>query len=145
LVDFFPKIKKWCVLVNLSEDFVKKINQLERNFTVSVVIFKKFQPIFCDMFLDPVSEASKTLKSTKKYKLVKKKIDILKQLLKSNVVFWLNFGLWYPLLSVQYVDISTLIVRISGRCPAHASFGDPPITMNYYTFLTVIRLFYRRY
>jgi hypothetical protein len=46
-----------------------------------------------------------------------------------------------PLLSVQYIGISTSIVRISGLC----SFGYPPITMIYFKILTVIPLFWRRY
>lgn len=45
-------------MTNLDQDFQKKIDRLERNFAVSMVIFKKYQPIFTDLFLDPAANES---------------------------------------------------------------------------------------
>lgn len=52
-------------MANLSPEFRNKINRLERNFAVSMVIFKKFQPIFNDMFVAPTNEQPRPLKSKK--------------------------------------------------------------------------------
>lgn len=52
-IQFINKIKKWADMTNLPQDFRLKVERLERNFAVSTVIFKKFQPIFSEMFLDP--------------------------------------------------------------------------------------------
>lgn len=41
----------------LSKNFRDKIDKLERNFAVSTVIFKKFEPIFLDIFVNPATEA----------------------------------------------------------------------------------------
>lgn len=49
-------------MTNLPQEFRLKIERLERNFAVSTVIFKKFQPIFADMFLDPSIENQKRQK-----------------------------------------------------------------------------------
>lgn len=38
---------------NLSQDFRLRMERLERNFEVSTVIFRKFEPIFMDMFQNP--------------------------------------------------------------------------------------------
>ncbi|KAG8233553.1 hypothetical protein J437_LFUL013765 [Ladona fulva] len=56
LVQFFNKAKKWADMSNLPTEFRGKIDRLERNFAVSVAIFKKFHPIFLDMFLDPTED-----------------------------------------------------------------------------------------
>lgn len=53
LIQFFSKIKKWADMSSLSQDFRLRIDRLERNFEVSTVIFRKFQPIFMDMFQNP--------------------------------------------------------------------------------------------
>ncbi|XP_078093101.1 retinoblastoma-like protein 1 isoform X2 [Mustelus asterias] len=50
LIQFFSKMKKWADMANLSQEFRERVEQLERNFEVSTVIFKKFEPIFLDMF-----------------------------------------------------------------------------------------------
>lgn len=52
-------------MANLSIEFRDKISRLERNFAVSMVIFKKFQPIFHDMFADPTSDNTKNTKTKK--------------------------------------------------------------------------------
>ncbi|XP_019716014.1 retinoblastoma-like protein 1 [Hippocampus comes] len=58
LIEFFSKMRKWSDMSNLCENFRLRIERLERNFEVSTVIFRKFQPIFAAMFRSPTgSEA----------------------------------------------------------------------------------------
>jgi retinoblastoma-like protein 1 len=52
-------------MTHLSEEFRSKVNRLERNFSVSTVIFKKFEPIFVDIFNDPENEAPRPPRSRK--------------------------------------------------------------------------------
>ena len=44
------KIRRWSEMAGLGGPFVGKIKQLERNFDVVTVVFKKFVPIFEDLF-----------------------------------------------------------------------------------------------
>uniref|UniRef100_A0A671WKC9 Retinoblastoma-like protein 1 n=1 Tax=Sparus aurata TaxID=8175 RepID=A0A671WKC9_SPAAU len=53
LIQFFSKMRKWADMSNLSQDFRQRMERLERNFEVSTVIFRKFEPIFMDMFQNP--------------------------------------------------------------------------------------------
>ncbi|XP_069495641.1 retinoblastoma-like protein 2 isoform X3 [Ambystoma mexicanum] len=53
LIEFFNKMKKWEDMANLPMEFRERTEKLERNFTVSAVIFKKYEPIFQDMFKHP--------------------------------------------------------------------------------------------
>lgn len=53
LIQFFSKMKKWTDMSNLSQDFRLRMDRLERNFEVSTVIFRKFEPIFMDIFQNP--------------------------------------------------------------------------------------------
>nr|XP_050861503.1 retinoblastoma-like protein 1 isoform X3 [Vespula vulgaris] len=53
LIQFFTKSKSWADMANMPQDFREKIEKLEGNFSVSMVIFKKYQPIFTDIFKDP--------------------------------------------------------------------------------------------
>ncbi|ESO96313.1 hypothetical protein LOTGIDRAFT_227069 [Lottia gigantea] len=57
LIQFFNKMKKWSDMANLPQEFRNKVDRLERNFAVSTVIFKKFQPIFLDIFQDPATDS----------------------------------------------------------------------------------------
>ena len=50
---------------NAAGDFRKKIELLERNFHVSTVIFKKYEPIFLEIFKDPREENTKTQRLSK--------------------------------------------------------------------------------
>ncbi len=52
LVDFFDKSRKWGDMTNMSAEFKSKIERLERNFAVTTVIYKKFEPIFAGLFKD---------------------------------------------------------------------------------------------
>uniref|UniRef100_A0A671WKG1 Retinoblastoma-like protein 1 n=1 Tax=Sparus aurata TaxID=8175 RepID=A0A671WKG1_SPAAU len=54
LIQFFSKMRKWADMSNLSQDFRQRMERLERNFEVSTVIFRKFEPIFMDMFQNPL-------------------------------------------------------------------------------------------
>nr|XP_033798787.1 retinoblastoma-like protein 2 [Geotrypetes seraphini] len=56
LIEFFNKMKKWEDMANLPPEFRERTEKLERNFTVSAVIFKKYGPIFREIFKDPQEE-----------------------------------------------------------------------------------------
>lgn len=58
-------MKKWLDMANLPQEFRDKVEQLERNFAVSTVIFKKFRPIFLDIFRDPANETPRAPRSRK--------------------------------------------------------------------------------
>ena len=57
-------MKKWADMANLPQEFRDKVDKLERNFAVSTVIFKKFEPIFLDIFQSP-AETSRQQRSRK--------------------------------------------------------------------------------
>ncbi|XP_076687040.1 retinoblastoma-like protein 1 isoform X1 [Andrena cerasifolii] len=63
LIQFFTKSKFWADMANMPQDFRSKIEKLEGNFSVSMVIFKKYQPIFTDIFKDPVDDISRPPRS----------------------------------------------------------------------------------
>ncbi|XP_076162241.1 retinoblastoma-like protein 1 isoform X4 [Ptiloglossa arizonensis] len=63
LIQFFTKSKSWADMANMPQDFRSKIEKLEGNFSVSMVIFKKYQPIFTDIFKDPVDDISRPPRS----------------------------------------------------------------------------------
>ena len=65
LINFFNKAKKWADMTNLKKELREKIERLERNFAVSNVIFKKYQPIFVDLFKDPALDPPKQHRSRK--------------------------------------------------------------------------------
>ncbi len=65
LIQFFNKVKKWADMSNLKTEFREKIDHLERNFAVSNVIFKKYQPIFVELFKDPAMDPPKVNRSRK--------------------------------------------------------------------------------
>ena len=68
LIQFFNKAKKWSDMANLNSPFRDKIDSLERNFAVSNVIFKKYQPIFVFLFKDPAKDPPKMNRSRKQQK-----------------------------------------------------------------------------
>ncbi|KAK3086310.1 hypothetical protein FSP39_016711 [Pinctada imbricata] len=69
LIQFFNKMKKWSDMANLPQEFRDKVNKLERNFAVSTVIFKKFEPIFLDIFKYPTEDLPKQIKNRKQRRL----------------------------------------------------------------------------
>jgi len=50
---------------NMKTEFRKKIDRLERNFSVSNVIFKKYKSLFKDVFKDPADDPPKPTRSRK--------------------------------------------------------------------------------
>ncbi|NWR76969.1 RBL1 protein, partial [Centropus unirufus] len=69
LIHFFSKMKKWMDMSNLPQEFRERVERLERNFEVSTVIFKKFEPIFLDVFQNPYEETSKPQRSRKQRRM----------------------------------------------------------------------------
>ncbi|XP_028285723.1 retinoblastoma-like protein 2 isoform X2 [Parambassis ranga] len=65
LIEFFNKMKKWQDMANLPQDFRQSTEKLERNFTVSAVIFKKYVPIFRSIFKAPSEEPARVHRSRK--------------------------------------------------------------------------------
>ena len=65
LIEFFKKMKKWADMASLPQEFRDKIERLERNFAVSMVTFKKFEPIFLDIFENPANDPPRPPKSRK--------------------------------------------------------------------------------
>ncbi|KAK6174252.1 hypothetical protein SNE40_017565 [Patella caerulea] len=69
LIQFFNKMKKWSDMASLPEDFRNKVDRLERNFAVSTVIFKKFEPIYLDIFRNPASDSPRQPRGRNKRRL----------------------------------------------------------------------------
>ncbi|XP_034031636.1 retinoblastoma-like protein 2 isoform X2 [Thalassophryne amazonica] len=65
LVEFFNKMKNWQDMVNVPQDFRQNAEKLERNFTVSAVIFKKYVPIFKTIFKAPSDDPPRVHRSRK--------------------------------------------------------------------------------
>ncbi|KAM3869888.1 retinoblastoma-like protein 2 [Diretmus argenteus] len=65
LIEFFNKMKKWQIMANLPQDFRQSTEKLERNFTVSAVIFKKYVPIFKAIFKAPSEDPPRVHRSRK--------------------------------------------------------------------------------
>ncbi|KAM9352525.1 retinoblastoma-like protein 2 [Symphorus nematophorus] len=65
LIEFFSKMKKWQDMADLSPEFRQSTDKLERNFTVSAVIFKKYVPIFKAIFRAPSEEPPRVHRSRK--------------------------------------------------------------------------------
>ncbi|KAL6260430.1 hypothetical protein P5V15_007956 [Pogonomyrmex californicus] len=63
LIQFFSKSKSWADMANMSQDFRARIDKLEANFSVSMLIFKKYQPIFTFIFKDPREDTSRPSRS----------------------------------------------------------------------------------
>ncbi|XP_053305762.1 retinoblastoma-like protein 2 [Spea bombifrons] len=56
LIEFFNKMKKWEDMANLPEEFRQRTEKLERNFTVTAVLFQKYNPLFLEIFKNPQEE-----------------------------------------------------------------------------------------
>ncbi|XP_064023371.1 retinoblastoma-like protein 1 isoform X3 [Pogoniulus pusillus] len=70
LIQFFSKMKKWMDMSNLPQEFRERVERLERNFEVSTVIFKKFEPIFLDIFQNPYEETPRPQRSRKQRRVL---------------------------------------------------------------------------
>ncbi|XP_041375450.1 retinoblastoma-like protein 1 isoform X2 [Gigantopelta aegis] len=112
LIQFFSKMKKWSDMANLPQEFRDKVDKLERNFAVSTVIFKKFEPIFLDIFQNPL-ETNKQQRSRKQRRLP----------CSSNDVF--NFA-W------------TMFVQVKGHFPAISD----DLVNSYHLLLCCVDWFY---
>ncbi|XP_018093929.1 retinoblastoma-like protein 1 isoform X3 [Xenopus laevis] len=69
LIQFFNKMKKWIDMSNLPQEFRQRVEHLERNFEVATVIFKKFEPIFREIFQNPHEEPPRLPRSRKQRRL----------------------------------------------------------------------------
>ncbi|CAH2042268.1 unnamed protein product, partial [Iphiclides podalirius] len=69
LIQFFNKIKNWMEMALMSTDFKDRITRLEHKFAVSTVLFRKFQPIFQEIFSGLTNEPLKCNTKSKKQKL----------------------------------------------------------------------------
>lgn len=58
-------MKKWADMANLSQDMRNKIEYLERNFNVTTIIFKKYRPLFIEVFRDPHNLPQRLIKGKK--------------------------------------------------------------------------------
>ncbi|XP_047452997.1 retinoblastoma-like protein 2 isoform X2 [Mugil cephalus] len=65
LIEFFRKMKKWQDMTNQPQEFRLSTDRLERTFTVSAVIFKKYVPIFRSIFKPPSEEPARVHRSRK--------------------------------------------------------------------------------
>ncbi|KAG9341956.1 hypothetical protein JZ751_018273 [Albula glossodonta] len=65
LIEFFSKMRKWQDMASVPQDFRQRTEKLERNFTVSAVIFKKYVPIFQDIFKAPSDDPPRVHRSRK--------------------------------------------------------------------------------
>ena len=65
VIQFFNKMKKWSDMANLPQQFRDKVDRLERNFAVSTVIFKKYKPIFLEIFRSTTDETPKVPRGRK--------------------------------------------------------------------------------
>ena len=59
LLHFFQKVRKWLDMSKSGKNLHEKIDQLERNFSVSSVVFEKFAVVFKEIFKEDWSEPSK--------------------------------------------------------------------------------------
>jgi retinoblastoma-like protein 2 len=58
-------MKKWQDMASLPQDFCQSTEKLERNFTISAVIFKKYIPIFKAIFKAPSDDPPRVHRSRK--------------------------------------------------------------------------------
>ncbi|XP_072574453.1 retinoblastoma-like protein 2 isoform X1 [Paramormyrops kingsleyae] len=65
LIEFFNKMRKWHDMASLPPEFRQRTDKLERNFTVSAVIFKKYVPIFQDIFKPPSDDPPRVQRGRK--------------------------------------------------------------------------------
>ncbi|CAN9498656.1 unnamed protein product [Ophioblennius macclurei] len=57
LMEFFRKMRQWQDMAQLTPEFRRSTDRLERTFTVSALVFQKFIPVFASVFRTPRDEA----------------------------------------------------------------------------------------
>ncbi|KAK7075859.1 Retinoblastoma-like protein 1 [Halocaridina rubra] len=65
LTEFIKKMKSWLAMSHFDEGFCRRVDLLERNFAVSNNIFKKYKPIYLDLFKDPSDDLPRPPRSRK--------------------------------------------------------------------------------
>ncbi|KAH8325365.1 hypothetical protein KR067_003087 [Drosophila pandora] len=56
IYDFKTKIKQWCDMANLPQEFVNEIEVLERRFSITFTLYKRYRSIFDQLFTCPPNE-----------------------------------------------------------------------------------------
>ncbi|XP_026838870.1 retinoblastoma family protein isoform X2 [Drosophila erecta] len=56
IYDFMTKIKQWCDMANLPQQFVNEIETLERKFGITFTLYKRYRTIFDKIFSCPPNE-----------------------------------------------------------------------------------------
>lgn len=56
-VQFFSNISRWADMAQLPDDFRNKITHLRSNFSIAYNTFKKYHPLFAEIFVSPVPNA----------------------------------------------------------------------------------------
>ncbi|KAH8289618.1 hypothetical protein KR054_008058 [Drosophila jambulina] len=56
IYDFKTKIKQWCDMANLPQEFVNEIEVLDRKFSITFTLYKRFRTIFDLIFVCPPNE-----------------------------------------------------------------------------------------
>ncbi|KAI1297170.1 Retinoblastoma-like protein 1 [Halotydeus destructor] len=121
LVQFFNKMKKWSDMANLPHEMRNKIDHHERNFNVSTVIFKKFKPIFLNIFKDPSLSPTKPTKNRKQSR---------RQFVTSSEVFSFCWTLYihvkahFPQISDDLVNSYHLLLCCVDLCYSNAIVAD---------------------
>ena len=64
-MEFIKKMRLWLKMTHLDSAHVEAVDLLERKYAVSNNIYKKFQPIFLNIFNDPDKDAPRPVRSRK--------------------------------------------------------------------------------
>ena len=64
-MEFIKKMRLWLKMNHLGKEYAKSIDLLEAKFAVSNNIFKKYKPIFLDLFCDPEKDPQRPPRSRK--------------------------------------------------------------------------------
>lgn len=56
IYEFKKKIKLWCDMANLSQSFIQQIAELERKFSITFTLYKKYRVIIEQLFICPPNE-----------------------------------------------------------------------------------------
>ena len=64
-IEFMNKKRLWLKMTHIDQEYAAVIDSLERKFAVSNNVFKKFNPIFRDIFIDPDNDKPRPARSRK--------------------------------------------------------------------------------